>query len=149
MSDRDLIVCAARGGRGSRAVQLEAIRVARERNARLVFLYVVDINALGEMDDSLVPAVRAELEWLGKALMHVARQRAQQANIEVDVAVREGSVREEISRYVRQSGASLLLVGAPHATAGHSGDEAASRFARTLEEETGVQVLLVYPQAVP
>jgi nucleotide-binding universal stress UspA family protein len=145
MSDRELIVCATRGGRGSRAVQLEAVRLARERNARLVFLYVVDVQALGEVDESLVTAVRDELEWLGRALMHVARQRAQQANIQVDVAVREGSVHDEIGHYVRESGASLLLMGAPRGTAGDTG---INPFARELEEETGVQVQLVYPEAV-
>lgn len=149
MPDKELIICAARGGRGSRAVQVEAIRVARERHARLVFLYIVDVHALGEVDESLLPSVRAELEWLGSALMQVARQRAQQANIQVDVAVREGKVREEISRYVRESGASLLLMGAPRTTAGRGDGEAIDRFARSLEEKTGVQVRLVYPEAVP
>jgi nucleotide-binding universal stress UspA family protein len=148
MADSPLIVCATRGGQGSRAAQFQAIRIARERQARLAFLYIVDIHSLGAVDEKLVAAVHAELQWLGKAMLQVARQRAQQLGLDVDVAIREGTVREAMITYLRESQASLLLLGAPRGTSDQFGDDAIEKFARSIEEETGVPVLVVRPEVV-
>ena len=48
------IVCATRGGEGSRAVQMAAIRRARATGSKLIFLYVTDPHSLGDYDETLV-----------------------------------------------------------------------------------------------
>lgn len=140
------IVCATRGGEGSRAAQLHAIRSAQETGAPLTFLYVVDINMLGAVDEKLVDPVRAELEWLGGALLRVAKQRAEQVGVDVNIVILEGVVREEIIRYVRDNHASLLLLGAPRGTTSRFGDDAIELFARSIEQETGTTVHVVRPE---
>ena len=45
------IVCATRGGEGSRAAQMAAIRQARRTGKPLVFLYVTDPYSMGDVDE--------------------------------------------------------------------------------------------------
>lgn len=141
------IVCATRGGQGSRAAQLKAIRLAKERGSKLLFLYVVDIHVVGEYDETLAPAVRAEFHWLGRALLRVAQQRAERADVEAEIAIRDGEVKEEIERFLDESQATLLLLGAPRGPSTHLfGDDAIEHFARAIEADTGVPVEVVRPE---
>lgn len=142
------IVCATRGGQGSRAAQLRAIERAKEDDSKLVFLYVVDLNLVGEYDEQLSAAVRAEFHWLGRALLRVARQRAEQADVEAEIAIRDGDVKEEIEKFLRETNASRLLLGAPRGTStGVFGDDAVKQFAETIEADTGVKVEVVPAEA--
>jgi nucleotide-binding universal stress UspA family protein len=140
------IVCATRGGEGSRAVQLEAIKRAKETGQSLVFLYVTDLAGLGRVDETLAPAVREELNWLGKALLRIAQQRAGAAHLQAQLVIREGNLQEEIGRFLQESKATLLLLGAPRgASSTIFGDDAVERFARAIQEKTGVPVEVVRP----
>lgn len=140
------IVCATRGGQGSRAVQREAIRRAKASGNTLVFLYVLETNAMGPMEQSLRNSVREELTWLGKALVNAARLRAREEDVDAEVVIREGDVRAEICRFLDETSASLLLLGAPRGTtATIFGDDPAERFARAIQRETNVMVEIVRP----
>lgn len=142
------IVCATRGGEGSRVVQREAIRRAKEAGKNLVFLYVLDISNLGPLEEKLMAAVRAELTWLGKALVNTAQQRAKVEDIEAAVVIREGEVQAEICRYLKETDASLLLLGAPrNTTATTFGDDVVEQIASSIQNETGVSVSVVRPEA--
>ena len=144
--DRGTIVCATRGGQGSRAVQMAAIERAKETGERLAFLYVVDVHLIDEYDEALSGAMRAEFHWLGRALLHVARQRAEREQVEAEIAIREGGVREEIEAFLRESNAAVLMLGAPRGTTPNVfGDDAIERFAHTIESDTGVTVKIVRP----
>lgn len=141
------IVCATRGGEGSRAVQLEAIERAKENGERLVFLYVTDTDTVGNIDEMLVTSVRQELNWMGNVLLRIAQKRAELAGLEADVAIREGNVGEAIGRFLQESQARLLLLGAPRGTTANVfGDDAIEQFASSIQEETGVKVEVVRPQ---
>ncbi|MDX1689134.1 MAG: universal stress protein [Candidatus Promineifilaceae bacterium] len=140
------IVCATRGGQGSRAVQLAAIDRAKERNERLVFLYVVDVPLIKEYDEALSGAMHAESHWLGEALLRVAQQRAQREQVKAEIAIREGDVKEEIEAFLTESDAAVLMLGAPRGTTPTVfGDDAIERFAATIENDTGVAVEIVRP----
>lgn len=140
------IVCATRGGEGSRAVQLVAIERAKASGKPLVFLYVASPDSLTDFNPAMIPAVREELIWMGKALLHIAKQRANAANLQTSIAIRTGNVREEICRYLIDSDADLLLLGAPrNTTANVFGDDAVELFAQELREQSGVEVEIVRP----
>jgi hypothetical protein len=168
------IVCATRGGAGSRAVQQKAIEYARERVQKLVFLFVIDVSVLEDVDDKLRPAVRDEMAWLGLALLGIAHQRAEDAGIESEIVIRDGLVRDEISRFIKERSAELLLLGAPRGmrdeisrfikersaellllgaprgtTATIFGDDVVEEFASSLEEMTGVTTEIVRPLEIP
>jgi nucleotide-binding universal stress UspA family protein len=143
------IVCATRGGAGSRAVRERAIELAKQREMKLVFLFVIDISDLVYADEKLQAAVRDELAWLGSALLRIAQQRAHVANIESEIIIREGLVKDEICRFVGERSAELLLLGAPRGTtATILGDDKVEQFAAEVENVTGVRVEIVRPPVI-
>jgi nucleotide-binding universal stress UspA family protein len=141
------IVCATRGGAGSRAAQLQAIKYAYESGAQLIFLYVSDARSVSGVDDALLPAIQAELDWLGKALLRVAQIRAQGAGVASEIALKKGDIYEEISRVLAEKSADLLLLGAPRGTSVQIfGDDAIEHLAASIQERTGVQVEIARPE---
>lgn len=144
------IVCATRAGEGSRAVQLAAIERARRPNQELVFLYIIDSNSLGEVEEMIRESLRLELMWMGKTLLRIAEKRADEGNIKAALVIREGTVRDEICSFVIESGAQLLLLGAPRGTSANIfGDDEIERFAGSIHQTTGVPVEIIRPEAVP
>ena len=143
------IVCATRGGEGSRAVQMAAIQMAQQQGKPLTFLFVTDPASLGRVEPPLVPAVQAELNWMGKTLLSMAHQRAHLAGIEAEVVVREGAITVEIGRYLQECGADLILLGAPRGTTANVfGDDAIERFARSIQQSTEIPVKIIRPENV-
>jgi nucleotide-binding universal stress UspA family protein len=142
----ECIVCATRGGEGSRAAQMAAIRRARKEGKPLVFLYITAPDSLGDVDEQLLPAIRQELNWMGKTLLQVAKGRAEAAGLKASVEIREGNVQEQIEQFLQEANAEVLMLGAPRGiTANVFGDDAVERFARLIQDDTGVEVLVIYP----
>ena len=143
------IVCATRGGAGSRAVQLRAIEYARERREHLVFLYVIDEDHLESFDEHLRPAARDEILWLGRALMNIAQNRAENDDVASEFVIREGIVADEICRFVEERSASLLLLGAPRlSSAADHNDDSVEKFAQPIAEQSGVPVEIIRPEPI-
>jgi nucleotide-binding universal stress UspA family protein len=138
------IVCATRGGAGSRAVQLAAIEMAKKEEKPLVFLYVAAPGDLDHHTPDLQAAVVNELIWLGKALLTVAENRANDAGLRAEKVIRVGNVQDEICQYLVDHQASILLLGAPRGTTAElHGDDAVERFADRIMENSGVSVRIV------
>jgi nucleotide-binding universal stress UspA family protein len=143
------IICATRGGSGSRAVRERAIEYARQRGAQLIFLFVIDANSLEGVGEKLRLAVHDELAWFGLALLRIAQQRADAANLKSEIVIREGTVRDEICRFIGERSADLLLVGAPRGkTTAVFGYDKVEQFAAEVERTTGVPVEIVRPHQV-
>ncbi len=141
------IVCATRGGEGSRAVQLAAIERAKQSGKDLVFLFVADSAMQERVEETLHTAVRNELIWMGNVMLQIAKLRAGARDIDVRLKVRVGQVREEIEQFLQESQAELLLLGAPRGTtATVFGDDAIEQFARTIQTDTGIQVEVIRPE---
>jgi len=142
------IVCATRGGEGSRAAQMAAIRLAQEKGEPLVFLFVTAPESLGDVDEYLLPAVRQELNWMGQTLLQVAKGRAEAAGLQATVKIREGGVQMEIERFLQESEAEVFILGAPRGmTANVFGDDVVERFAQTIQDDTGIEVQVIYPES--
>lgn len=143
------IVCAIRGGQGSLAVRRLAIRLACQRESRLTFLSVVDVDTLLARSEKLKAAARAELRWTVDVLLRIAVQHAAEEQVESAAAIREGPVRETIEAFVREVGADLLLLGAPRGTTANLfGDDAIEQFARQIHDDVGVEVRVARPELV-
>jgi nucleotide-binding universal stress UspA family protein len=144
------VVCATSGGEGSRAAQEVATQYAQDNQKKLVFIYVVDFKTLDEFDSSLLPAVREELNWLGKSLLRVARNRAVHMGVTAEIVIREGDVRLTIENFLRESEAEILFLGAPRGTTANVfGDDAIEQFAQKINEDTGVKVEIARPETLP
>jgi nucleotide-binding universal stress UspA family protein len=143
------VVCATRGGTSSRIVQKRAIDYARKSGSPLIFLYVIDTSSLEEFDGSLLPAVEAELHWVGRILLGIAKKRAENESIKTEIVVRSGKVQEEIGRFLTERSADLLFLGSPRGTTINIfGDDAIEHFARSIEKMSGVAVEIVRPEDV-
>lgn len=143
------VVCATRGGEGSLAVQLEAIRRADALGRPLVFLFVTDPLSVSTYEAGLTAAVEAELNWMGETMLRIAQRRADEVGVASEVRVRQGSVKEEVGRFLDESHAQLLLLGAPRGTTANVfGDDAIERFAQSLTDEHKVEVVIVRPEGV-
>ncbi len=144
------IVCATRGGEGSRAAQMAAIEKAQLTQKPLLFLYVVDPDSLeDEIEASLKTAVLAELTWMGETLLRIAQKRADTAYLSTEVKIRRGNVRQEIIRFMKEVEADLLVLGAPRGTTANVfGDDAIERFAETIRKETAVSVEIIRPDYI-
>jgi nucleotide-binding universal stress UspA family protein len=140
------IVCATRGGEASHRTQEEAIALARERGARLIFLFVADINFAQPSNSALAEALADELERLGRQLLYIARARAEEQGVAADIVVRHGAVRQAIEDFLREVNADTLVLGAPG-----TGSEKKTfsrrelpQFARQISRNTGVEVTVVH-----
>jgi hypothetical protein len=143
------VVCATRGGEGSRAAQEIATQYALEHQLELIFIYIVDFKTLDVFDDSLLPAVREELNWLGKSLLRIARNRALLAGVSAEIVIREGDVRQKIDEFLQEFEAEILFLGAPRGTSANVfGDDAIEQFAQKISSETGVKVEIARPETL-
>jgi nucleotide-binding universal stress UspA family protein len=141
----ETIVCATRGGEACRRTQEAAIELAKERNAELIFLYVVDPSLVGPVDESLAGALREEMARLGRALLRVAQSRAKEQGVVSDAIVVNGKVKEQIKVIVEKYKASTLVIGSPVSTATHQAfsKNSIQEFADSIREKVGIQVVVV------
>ena len=139
------IVCATRGGKASLILQAKAVQLAKTEKADLVFVYIVNIESLGEMNEKMAQAAREELAWFGNALLQVAQLRAQRAGVRAEIVVREGNVRDKIEEVLREKEADLLVLGTPHVQKSTPAfeEDSLTRFARQIESDTGVRVRII------
>jgi nucleotide-binding universal stress UspA family protein len=139
------IVCATRGGQASRRTQERAIALAKERDADLIFLCVVDPDFAGPVDEELEAALTDELQRLGKCLLHIAEARADKQNVSTATVVQCGPVWESIEAYLHQVNAGALVIGVPHTEAAiHPfGAEKVRQFLQKLEQETDIEIIVV------
>lgn len=140
------IICATRGGTGSRAVQQAAIRHAKDSEDGLIFLFVIDTSSVEDEEETMVSAIREELNWLGQTLLRIAQKRAANHQVSSEIAIREGEVGEQIAEFIKERSADLLLLGAPRGTSDRTfGDDVIEQFAEAIQRDTGVRVEIVHP----
>ena len=82
-----VVLCPTRGGKSSIPNQQWAIQFAKERNARLIFLYVADVQFLNHLTSTLLVDIVHELDELGEFLLAMAQDRARQAGVGKALAV--------------------------------------------------------------
>lgn len=131
-----VIVCATGIGNQSRFVQARAVEIARKQQGRLVFVHVVDVAQLGELDESLLEAAKTELAWLGSAILRLAQDRAHRRGVHADSVVLYGNVCSTLEEFLSQQPVDLLLMG-------EATNEALARFAHYIQDELGIPVHIV------
>ncbi|MCO5184028.1 MAG: universal stress protein [Anaerolineae bacterium] len=145
--ERQVIVCATRGGEGSRALQQEAVARSRHGTSLLIFVYVVNHRELGNLEEGEIPYVEEELSWLGETLLLLAQNRAKEAGVSAETVIRTGSPLAEIAQVARNYKANRIMLGAPRGTTANVfGDDEIERAATLLSDETGISVEIVRPE---
>lgn len=131
-----IILCATGNGVQSRSVQAAAIELARAQQKRLVFVHVVDLRQLGDLEEALHPAAQAELAWLGEAMLRLAQDRARRRGVAAEGQILHGPVCPALESYLRDRAVDLLLLGAA------TNDEII-RFAQRVQDDLSVPVQFV------
>ncbi|MBS1252950.1 MAG: hypothetical protein MAG451_01993 [Anaerolineales bacterium] len=143
--ERQQIVCAARGGKGSRPAVNRAIRLAKERDADLTFLFIADTEFLSHALVGPPSVIREQLRDMGEFIMATLQAKAAEAGVMADYAVCEGEVGEQIREYVQENDVDVLVMGqaTEEDDASRFDSGTVSNFAAVLEHGEEVEVVTV------
>jgi nucleotide-binding universal stress UspA family protein len=138
-----LILCAARGGEASYRTQQAAIALAKERNAELIFLYVIDLSFLNKTAAPIVVDIENELAQMGNFFLLMARERAAEQGIRAETQTRKGLVREEIIKAAEEAGATVVVLGRPGERQSAFELSGLEAFAAEIERKTNAETVIV------
>ena len=124
-----IILCPTRGGEGSYPNQDKAINLSKDRQARLIFMYVYNVRFLNSITSPLLTDIEEELEELGEFLLVMAQERAEKQGVEAEAVIRHGSFRAALKEVIREYGVDVITFGA---ATGPEGYTDAGKTGRTL-----------------
>ncbi len=90
-----------------------ALELAAAHDATLHALYVVDQRVVKASSGDLVEDVRTDLERQGETAVEAVADRASEAGVECETAVRHGTPDKEIVAYAEETGTDVIVIG-PH-----------------------------------
>jgi nucleotide-binding universal stress UspA family protein len=139
------LVCAIRGGQASRTTQAKAIDIARDREFKIIFLYVIDNILIEKSDIRIRTELKDEVTRMGRLLLRIARAQAKKKGVEADFVTGEGTIREAIEKCLIEKNADLLVLGSPREEHNQKyfKTEQIEKFAELITESTGVKVEIV------
>jgi nucleotide-binding universal stress UspA family protein len=106
------IVCGVTGSAHAQKAALEAAALAKQHNARLTYVYVVDIGFLkGSVGGMSSGIAQDGLTRLGDHLLDYAEQLAQSQGVTPKKVVRQGKVLDVLKSVMQEEKADLLVLG--------------------------------------
>lgn len=140
------ILCATRGGEGSRQTQNMAIALAKEQDDELIFIFVADNSFLNTTAAPVVIDVERRLEQLGRFQLVMAQERARAQGVDAQAVVRRGHLKHELVAGAQEIGATLIVLGRPHGQKAVFEEDDLQAFADELQAETDIRVQILEPQ---
>jgi nucleotide-binding universal stress UspA family protein len=119
-----------------------AISLAADHDATVHALYVVDQRVVKASSGDLVEDVRSDLERQGEAAVETVADRASEAGVECETAVRHGTPDKEIVAYAEETGTDVIVIG-PHGKTPRRKVEALGSVSDRVVADAGTSVLLV------
>lgn len=143
------IVCAIRGGPGSKETIQASIDLAKRLQQPLHFLYVVNLEFLQRTESSRVRIVTNELENMGDFILLSARARAEDQGLDAQGTVRHGNVADEIIGLAVELDASHIVLGRPAGDQEENvfTEDRLQAFSDRIQSESGAQVIIARPKA--
>lgn len=107
------IVCGVTASAHSQKAAMEAAALAKQHNAKLTYVYAVDVSFLkGSFGGQLSSGMAEEsLDRLGKHILDYAEQLAQSQGVSAKKVVRHGAPLEVLKQVVLEEKAELLVLG--------------------------------------
>ena len=105
------ILCAVRGGPDSERTIKYAISLAKEEEARLIFLYIVNLELFTSARHIRSGSVAKELHRMGEFILLMAQAKAAIEGVAADTFVRQGNIPEQILAACEEMRAELLVIG--------------------------------------
>ncbi|MGB7876123.1 MAG: universal stress protein, partial [Anaerolineales bacterium] len=87
--------------------------LAKEKDASLLFLYVIDLRFLDLTAAPIVVDVEDEVHDMGEFLLLMAKERAEKQGVSAQTVCQKGKVKKEIKKAVRKYEASFVVLGRP------------------------------------
>jgi len=138
------ILCATRGGEVSYHTQDAAIKLAKQRNDELVFLFIADIGFLDKTERAVRPdVVKQEMKYMGEFLLSMAQERARAQGVQAQVLIRYGKVRQQLIAAVQREVADMLILGRPAEKDSAFPLATLERLATEIENVTEARVVIV------
>ena len=138
------ILCATRGGEASRRTQDAVIAMAKETDATVLFLYVVDVEFLKLTARGVRPDVVAtEMEHMGEFLLAMACERATAQGVKAETCLRHGPLLEALESAAREKGADAIAFGRPVGPDSSFSLADLEELTAKLEEDTGIKTCIL------
>jgi nucleotide-binding universal stress UspA family protein len=119
-----------------------ALRMATDHDATVHALYVVDQRVVKASSGDLVEDVRADLERQGEAAVEAIAERAGEAGVDAETAVRYGTPDKEIVDYAAEADADVIVIG-PHGKTPRRKVEGLGSVSDRVVDDAGTSVFLV------
>jgi len=134
-----------RGGDNTHRNQDWAFSLAKERQARMLLLYVSNVHFLDHMLTPIsIDRVWEELDELGEFLLTMAQDRAEDAGVTAEKAIRHGRFRDALKEVINEENVSTVVLGRPAQDTAITTTEYLQELAQQLTAESGVEVFLVH-----
>ena len=138
------ILCATRGGEASRRTQDAVIAMAKETDATVLFLYVVDVEFLKLTARGVRPdVVTTEMEHMGEFLLAMACERATAQGVKAETCLRHGLLLEALESAAREEGADAIAFGRPAGPDSSFSLTDLEELTAKLEEDTGIKTCIL------
>ncbi|MFZ0545903.1 MAG: universal stress protein [Candidatus Promineifilaceae bacterium] len=141
----ETILYPTRGGDNTYRNQDWAFSLAKERNARIILLYVSNVRFLEHILAPVsIDRVWEELDSLGEFLLTMAQDRADEVGVTADKAIRHGRFRVALKEIIEEENVSAVVLGRPAQDTAITTVEYILEVAEYLTAETGVEVFLIH-----
>jgi nucleotide-binding universal stress UspA family protein len=137
------LLCPTRGGQASYANQDGAIRLAKEREASLIFLYISSVEFLGQVAAPIPVDMETELEHLGEFVLAMAQERAESAGIEAQAIVKHGELGSALREAVEELQPDIVVFGSSGTKTAELTRSYLDELAESLSQESGVEVFFL------
>ncbi len=137
------ILCATRGGQASYPNQDAAIALAKERQARLIFLHISNVEFLGQLASPILINVEAELEHMGEFLLAMAQERAEKAGVQAETVVKHGEFRDALCEAIEEHEVDVVMFGSPGRETAVLTRGYLQELARSLTADSDLEILVL------
>jgi len=137
------ILCPTRGGQASYPNQDKAIALAKERKARLIFLYVYNIQFLHNVSAPIMVDVEEEMDDLGEFLLTMAQEKAEIAGVKTETVIRHGDFKHAVEDVIHEKQVDTLIMGTSSTPQGYTSEQYIQSLIDELQTSKNVEVLLV------
>ncbi len=138
------ILYPTRGGQSSYLNQDAVIALAREEKAKLIFLYVSNVQFLEKLGYvSHTRVVEEELEDLGEFLLAMACERAEKAGWKGEAVVRQGVFLEAVNEVIHEQQVDTFVIGAPGSDHAVTTTEFLQNLIREIKDINHIEVLVI------
>ena len=140
------IVCGVTGSAHAQKAALEAAVLAKRDNAKLTYVYVVDVGFLRGSVGGMSTGIAGEgLERLGEHILGFVEQLAQSQGVTPKKIVRRGAVLEVLKQVVLEEKADLLVLGHEERTFFEKAlfKGSVEDHAEELKQQTGTEVAVI------